>query len=909
MSEARSVDVKKLFNNRVVDPRSGRVEFDLASGVASWHHVPMRDMTVPLGRAPTRTGGPADAHTPNAIGGSNLRARLGSSGPDRVSRPRGRLSIVGARPAGSGPADPSAGARRARVVPRRAVLRGPDSVQQLAVDATRAGHGGVDLTAGADVRQLRPDGRDGRRVGDDRGPGRRLGDGHRPASGRWRRRSPVDGQRFRRRAADQLRQPGRADLHQARAATRGGCHGKASGQNGFRLSLLGFEPALDYETLVKEGRGRRLFPAAPEQSLLLLKATAAVPARRRPEDGARLARVPRRSAAGSPRGCRSARRPTRPSRGSRSTPTRGSCPAGASQQLVVTAHYTDGSTEDVTRWAQYQSNDTEVAAVADGGRVESRELVGPGGGHGPLPGAGRRLPRHGPARPADRRVPRVRRRRTRSTPPRSSSGRRSGSSRPSPAPTPSSSAGPRSTSPARLPTADEIAGVRRRPRPGQAGEAGRPAARPARVRLVLRDQVGRRPPEQARGQGRVPARHVHASTTGSARTWRGTRPTTGSSARSSPPAARPRPSPPVQWYRRLKATDAFVDDTAQVFLGMRLQCAKCHHHPFEKWSQDDYYGFAAFFARVGRKPSLHAQRSGRDDEVIFTARTGLGHAPQDRPGDGPEGARRRRRSRSRHGDDPRQKLVDWMADPKNPFFARAVVNRYWAHFFGRGVVEPMDDLRLTNPPSNPELLDALADDFVKQRLRPQAPGPDDLHEPDLRAVERPERVQRQGQAELRPALPEAAERRGPARRDLAGHGRADGVRRPARRDAGDRAARRERRLDLPRHLRPSQARHALRVRAGERRQPRPEPDAAELERGPGQARRRRRPGRARSPRTRGPTPRRSTSSSGPPSAAPRRAARPPARSTTWPSTPQKRKEAYEDILWALINAKEFQFND
>src|SRR6185436_10400269 len=65
------------------------------------------------------------------------------------------------------------------------------------------------------------------------------------------------------------------------------------------------------------------------------------------------------------------------------------------------------------------------------------------------------------------------------------------------------------------------------------------------------------------------------------------------------------------------------------------------------------------------------------------------------------------------GDDPRQKLVDWMADPKNPFFARAVVNRYWAHFFGRGIVEPLDDLRVTNPPANPDLLDALADDFVK----------------------------------------------------------------------------------------------------------------------------------------------------------------------------------------------------
>ena len=81
-------------------------------------------------------------------------------------------------------------------------------------------------------------------------------------------------------------------------------------------------------------------------------------------------------------------------------------------------------------------------------------------------------------------------------------------------------------------------------------------------------------------------------------------------------------SPPVQWYRKLRDASAFVDDTAQVFLGMRLQCAKCHHHPFEKWSQDDYYGFAAFFARVGRKPDASAQRSGRDGEVIYTLRSG-----------------------------------------------------------------------------------------------------------------------------------------------------------------------------------------------------------------------------------------------------------------------------------------------
>jgi hypothetical protein len=171
-------------------------------------------------------------------------------------------------------------------------------------------------------------------------------------------------------------------------------------------------------------------------------------------------------------------------------------------------------------------------------------------------------------------------------------------------------------------------------------------------------------------------------------------------------------APPVQWYRKLRETTAFVDDTAQVFLGMRLQCAKCHHHPFEKWSQNDYYGFAAFFARVGRKPDMKAQRSGRDAEVVYTLRSGTVAHPKTGEQMAPKGLGANV-VQVAAGDDPRQKLVDWMADAKNPFFARALVNRYWAHFFGRGIVEPPDDMRLTNPPSNPELLDGLAEKFVK----------------------------------------------------------------------------------------------------------------------------------------------------------------------------------------------------
>jgi hypothetical protein len=170
-------------------------------------------------------------------------------------------------------------------------------------------------------------------------------------------------------------------------------------------------------------------------------------------------------------------------------------------------------------------------------------------------------------------------------------------------------------------------------------------------------------------------------------------------------------NPPVAWYKRVKEPTTQVEDVAQLFLGVRMQCAQCHHHPFERWSQDDYYGMAAFFSQVGRKPS-----SVRNEDQIFHKRglagftnprssspvrpVALGGSP---PAITPD-------------EDPRLVLADWMASPSNPFFARVLVNRYWKHFFGRGLVEPEDDMRDTNPPSNPRLLAALADHFVASKF-------------------------------------------------------------------------------------------------------------------------------------------------------------------------------------------------
>jgi hypothetical protein len=167
-------------------------------------------------------------------------------------------------------------------------------------------------------------------------------------------------------------------------------------------------------------------------------------------------------------------------------------------------------------------------------------------------------------------------------------------------------------------------------------------------------------------------------------------------------------NPAVAWYHQVRDSGAQVEDMAQLFLGLRMQCAKCHHHPFEKWSQQDYYGLASFFSRVGRKPSKYG---GGREHIFHNA--GLASARDPKTGqDVPPTPLGADPLEILADEDPRHRLVDWMTQPDNPFFAKALVNRYWKHFFGRGLVDPEDDMRVTNPASNPQLLDALAEHFV-----------------------------------------------------------------------------------------------------------------------------------------------------------------------------------------------------
>jgi len=156
-------------------------------------------------------------------------------------------------------------------------------------------------------------------------------------------------------------------------------------------------------------------------------------------------------------------------------------------------------------------------------------------------------------------------------------------------------------------------------------------------------------------------------------------------------------------------TQKLAENTAQVFLGMRIQCAQCHNHPFDRWTMNDYYGFESFFARVGHKAGDDPRENvifDRNDGEVKHPITGAVMRPKFLGGDTPE---------IKPGESRREVLARWLTSPDNPYFARNIANIVWSHFMGRGIIEPVDDVRISNPPSNPELLDALAAKLVDYR--------------------------------------------------------------------------------------------------------------------------------------------------------------------------------------------------
>jgi hypothetical protein len=178
-------------------------------------------------------------------------------------------------------------------------------------------------------------------------------------------------------------------------------------------------------------------------------------------------------------------------------------------------------------------------------------------------------------------------------------------------------------------------------------------------------------------------------------------------------------NPPANYYRIAKDPQSLAETTAQLFLGVRMQCAKCHNHPFERWSQDDYYGMAAWFAQVKTKPEpvVGTKPAGKTDaaEVVFLARAGEVTQPR-------TGKTMKPRymgvgdAEVKPGEDRRGALAVWLTAPENAFFSKSVANRVWFHLMGKGIVDPVDDFRDSNPSCNDELLDALAADFAKNNF-------------------------------------------------------------------------------------------------------------------------------------------------------------------------------------------------
>lgn len=491
----------------------------------------------------------------------------------------------------------------------------------------------------------------------------------------------------------------------------GGCHGKASGQNGFKLSLLGFYPEDDYEFLVKEGRGRRLFPSAPGDSLLLQKAVGRSPhggGKRMDTDSHEYRLIYRWVEQGMPRG--QASDPVVV--GIKCYPVTRVMDRGSDQQISTLATYSDGTVEDVTRMALYEANDTEMAEATVTGLIKTLDLAGEVA----------IMARY---------------------------------------------QGQVSTFRATIPLGADVAampptknlvdkavfgklkllGIPASPLAGDATFLRRiyvdvtgalPSAEEAAKFLAdqdpkKRDKVIDRlldSPEYAdyfTNKWNMVLRNKKRGTDDTGSTYAFYRWIWNSLYTNKPydefvreiiaASGQWTESPGVVWFREVDQVNEQVEDTAQLFLGLRIQCARCHHHPFEKWSQNDYYGFSAFFSRVTKKnvtlPGF--VRTARDRRIVHNPGaasaknprsgqslkpTGLGSPALEIPVD----------------HDPRQYLADWMARKDNPFFAHALVNRYWKHFFDRGIVEPEDDMRATNPPSNPELLNGLAEHFIANKF-------------------------------------------------------------------------------------------------------------------------------------------------------------------------------------------------
>ena len=482
----------------------------------------------------------------------------------------------------------------------------------------------------------------------------------------------------------------------------GACHAKAvTGQRGFRLSVLGFEPEEDYEAIVKQGKGRRVFPAAPEESLLITKGAAVVPhvGGKKIEPGSEAYKTLVQWIA---EGMTYAAPDEPKLTGIQVEPARLSLKPATSQQLKVTAQYSNGASRDVTPLALFEANDTSMATATESGLVTTQDL--PGNVAIMVRFSGRvavcsvSIPLGAPVE---------------SVPPSKNfiddhvfANLKAIGIPPSPLCDDSTFLRRVSLDiGGRLPTLEETRAFLASREPDKRDRAVEALINSPDYADYFANKWTSLLKNQRTDAADITANFAfHAwmrdnllANTPYDQIVRQILASTGTIVS----------NPPVAWYKRVKEPAAQLEDVAQLFLGVRMQCAQCHHHPFERWSQAEYYHLAAFFSQVGRKPTaiagedliFHkrgiAQTEHRKTRVMLKP-AGLGEPELEIAPD----------------DDPRLALVDWMSSKTNPFFATALVNRYWKHFFKRGLVEPEDDLRDSNPATNPELLTALSKAFV-----------------------------------------------------------------------------------------------------------------------------------------------------------------------------------------------------
>jgi hypothetical protein len=481
---------------------------------------------------------------------------------------------------------------------------------------------------------------------------------------------------------------------------QGACHGSQHGKGGFKLSLLGFEPEVDYTAIVKSAEERRITPFAPEESLLLLKPTLAVAhggGKRIEADSPayRLLTLWLEQGAAGPREAdpRIA--------GLKVSPDHSLLGAGQEQQLAVTATFSDGSERDVTSDARFDSLNEGVATARPSGLAKT---VGKGE-------ANIMVRYQGQAAMARLTVP-------------------FGSQKPFEFPNTNvidvkAAARWRELGLAPSPLCTDAEFLRRAmldvigttPAPDEVEDFLADQSPEKRFKLI--DRLLDRPEyvdfwtlkwgDLLRvNSDKLGAQGMLAFNLWLREAFRANMPVSRMVDELVTAQGSIFSNGPANFFRIASSPDDLAETTAQVFMGVRLQCAKCHHHPFESYGQDDYYALAAYFARVRTKRSDEFGLFG-GEQVVFVAKAGEVYQPR-------TGKKMVPRPLGASAvDDPvdrRRALAKWLTAENRHWLAKNVVNRYWGYLMGKGLVNPIDDLRETNPPSNPELLDALAGAFI-----------------------------------------------------------------------------------------------------------------------------------------------------------------------------------------------------